>query len=36
MVQKRKDYTPEERAARFPLDDYDVPLDELIIQSLLD
>ena len=36
MVEKRMNYTPEERAARFPLDDYDVPLDELIIQSLLD
>ena len=36
MVEKRMNYTPAERAARFPLDDYDVPLDELIIQSLLD
>ena len=36
MVQKRMNYTPAERAATFPLDDYDVPLDELIIQSLLD
>jgi len=36
MVQKRMDYTPAERAARFPLDDYDVPLHELIPTSLLD
>ena len=37
MVQKRMDYTPAERAAQFPLDDYDVPLNELIIRtSLLD
>ena len=36
MVEKRMNYTPAERAATFPLDDYDVPLDELIIQSLLD
>ena len=36
MVQKRMDYTPEERAATFPLDDYDVPLNELILTGLLD
>jgi len=36
MVQKRMDYTPAERAAQFPLDDYDVPLNELIPTSLLD
>ena len=36
IVEKRMNYTPAERAAKFPLDDYDVPLDELIIQSLLD
>ena len=36
MVQKRMDYTPEERAATFPLDDYDVPLNELILRGLLD
>lgn len=36
MVQKRMNYTPQDRREVFPLDDYDVPLDELIIQSLLD
>ncbi len=36
MVQKRRDYSPSERAARFPLDDYDVPLDEILPTGLLD
>lgn len=32
-VQKRMDYTPAQRRAVYPLDDYDVPLDELIIRG---
>lgn len=32
-VQKRLDYTPEQRRAIYPLDDYDVPLDELIFRA---
>lgn len=31
-VQKRLDYTPEQRRQVFPLDDYDVPLDEIIVR----
>lgn len=31
-VQKRMDMTPEQRRATFPLDSYDVPLDELIVR----
>jgi hypothetical protein len=29
---KRRDYTPEQRRGTFPLDDYDVPLDQLIVR----
>ena len=32
-VQKRMNYTPEQRRQIFPLDDYDVPLDELIVRK---
>lgn len=32
-VQKRMDYTPEQRRQVFPLDDYDVPLDRLIVRQ---
>lgn len=32
-VQKRLDYTPEQRANTFPLDDYDVPLGDLIFYA---
>lgn len=35
-VQKRMDYTPEQRRNIFPLSDYDVPLDQLIVRGLLD
>lgn len=30
MVQKRLNYTPEQRASIYPLDDLDVPLDEIL------
>lgn len=32
-VQKRMDMTPEQRRATFPLDSYDVPIDELIVRQ---
>ena len=31
-VQTRRNYTPEQRRAKFPLADYDVPLSELIVR----
>jgi hypothetical protein len=34
-VQKRMDYTPRQRRDIFPLEDYDVPLDQLILRGLL-
>lgn len=35
-AQKRLDYTPEQRRAIYPLDDYDVPIDELILRGQSD
>jgi hypothetical protein len=32
-VQKRMDYTPEQRREVFPFDDYDVPRDKLIVRG---
>jgi hypothetical protein len=31
-VQKRMDYTPQQRRGTFPLDDYDVPISQLIVR----
>lgn len=34
-VQKRMDYTPQQRRAIFPLEDYDIPINQLILRGLL-
>lgn len=34
-VEKRMGYTPQQRAAIFPLEDYDIPINQLILRGLL-